>query len=421
MKLLTICLAFVAAVFAAQDTPDYEGYHVVYVIPDTEHQVEWLMQLEGKDGIDFLKSTRKVGVAAEIIIPKEQVSSSYKLFSMLEMRYFTVTENAAADLKRNFLMRNDKPRVFDINDFNTFEDILAGLDDFVARCPSGASCTLEDIGNSPQGRPIRLLKITKPGTRKIVWFDSAIHAREWLAPATNLKLLDAIISQQDSNAVSLFNKYDFYFVIVMNPDGYVYSWQDFTTRFWRKNRSPNVGSSCVGTDLNRNYDANWLNDGTSTNPCSDTYGGSSAASEVETQAVQNYLRNIGSNIISLTTIHTTAQMILIPYGHTDANGECAYPSDHQDQLAAANAFADGIENTFGTSWDRGTVCTTIYPASGATMDFAYDTAGIKYSFTPELRGPGFDPPASAIQPSFDEVWNGVVDLMAQIETLEGKQ
>ncbi|CAD5116369.1 DgyrCDS5267 [Dimorphilus gyrociliatus] len=415
MKVLAVCLALFAASLAQVD---YEGYHLVNVVPETPEQVEWLLYLDGKDGIDFLKSTHQVGNAAEIIIPKDQVSRTYYLFSKTNMRYFTASTNVADDLKRNFLMRNDKPKVFNINDFNTFEDILAGLDDFVARCPSGASCTLEDIGDTVEGRPIRLLKITKPGDRKIVWFDSAIHAREWLAPATNLKLLDVIISQQDSNAVSLFNKYDFYFVIIMNPDGYVYSWQDSDTRLWRKNRSPNVGSSCVGTDLNRNYDANWLSDGTSTNPCSFTYGGTSAASEKETQAAQNYLRSIGSRVLSLTSIHTTAEMILIPYGHTDDNGECVIPADHQKQMSAANAFADAIENTFSTSWKRGTACLTIYPASGATMDYAYDKAGITYAFTPELRGPGFDPPASAIQLSFQEVWNGVVATIAKIEELE---
>ena len=26
---------------------------------------------------------------------------------------------------------------------------------------------------------------------------------------------------------------------------------------WRKNRSPNHGSECIGTDLNRNYDQMW--------------------------------------------------------------------------------------------------------------------------------------------------------------------
>ena len=31
-----------------------------------------------------------------------------------------------------------------------------------------------------------------------------------------------------------------------NPDGYTYSLQT-DQRFWRKNRKPNAGSSCVGT------------------------------------------------------------------------------------------------------------------------------------------------------------------------------
>ena len=47
------------------------------------------------------------------------------------------------------------------------------------------------------------------------------------------------------------------------------------------------------------------------------------------------------------------------------------------------------------------------PASGLTMEYAKGVAGIKYSVTPELRGNGFDPPNSEIEPSFQETWNGV--------------
>ena len=57
-------------------------------------------------------------------------------------------------------------------------------------------------------------------------------------------------------------------------------------------------------------------------------------------------------------------------------------------------------------------------ANGVTVDYMY-SIGIKYSYTPELRGPGFDPPPSAIQPSFEEVWNGYVAMIAEIETIEG--
>lgn len=57
-------------------------------------------------------------------------------------------------------------------------------------------------------------------------------------------------------------------------------------------------------------------------------------------------------------------------------------------------------------------------ANGITVDYMY-FIGAKYSYTPELRGPGFDPPPSAIQPSFEEVWNGFVAMIEEIEIIEG--
>ena len=59
----------------------------------------------------------------------------------------------------------------------------------------------------------------------------------------------------DPEVTSLMDTYDFYFIPIMNPDGYVFSWE--MDRFWRKSRNTNAGSDCFGTDLNRNYDNSW--------------------------------------------------------------------------------------------------------------------------------------------------------------------
>ena len=47
----------------------------------------------------------------------------------------------------------------------------------------------------------------------------------------------------------------------------------------------------LGVDLNRNYDINWMGAGTSSNPCSDIYGGNSPFSELESQAHRNDVFN----------------------------------------------------------------------------------------------------------------------------------
>ena len=58
-------------------------------------------------------------------------------------------------------------------------------------------------------------------------------------------------------------------------------------------------------------------------------------------------------------------------------------------------------------------------ASGGTSDYAYAQSGVKYSYTPELRGPGFDAPPENIEPGWREYWAGVVAMIAEIEAIEG--
>jgi carboxypeptidase A2 len=49
-------------------------------------------------------------------------------------------------------------------------------------------------------------------------------------------------------------------------------------------------------------------------------------------------------------------------------------------------------------------------ASGNTIDFAYYNASIPQTFLPELRGNNFIVEPSQIQPSFEEIWAGLVEI-----------
>ena len=54
------------------------------------------------------------------------------------------------------------------------------------------------------------------------------------------------------------------------------------------------------------------------------------------------------------------------------------------------------------------------PASGLTLEYAKEKGGTKFTFTPELRGGRFDPPASEIGPSEQEFWSAMVAQMDAI-------
>jgi len=412
---LSLLLFFTAFTFVIASRKSYDGYKIISFKAKSNTERNFLRFLEMEKNVDFLTPPTKINYESIAVLDPKEFIVIKDLVEKVGVTFDILNEDIGKDIKETF-DRLDKKKAFDINDYNSLEDIDSYLSEQVNNCPSGANCEIEVIGNTYENRPIRLFKLTKPGSqRKIHWFDSAIHAREWLAPATTLKIFDRLMKQTQAEAIELLNEFDFYFVIILNPDGYKYSWD--SQRLWRKNRSPNPNSSCVGTDLNRNNDFKFGNAGTSTNPCSDIYGGSSGGSELETKAVARTVEKYKSNIVSWNTVHTHGQMILHPFGYVDDNGFCARADDHDDLYRVAVAYANAVENTYGTSWRRGTSCEVIYPASGGTDDYVKVVGGIKYSFTPELRGGGFNPPKSQIEPSFQEMWNGIVAMIKEIKNV----
>lgn len=115
---------------------------------------------------------------------------------------------------------------------------------------------------------------------------SGIHAREWITPAAAMYILHEILASLEAKN-STFSGLDYYVVPMMNPDGYEFS--HTTDRYWRKNRSLNNGSYCVGTDLNRNWGYKWGGRESTSDPCSPDYRGQFAFSESESASASKYM------------------------------------------------------------------------------------------------------------------------------------
>ena len=72
----------------------------------------------------------------------------------------------------------------------------------------------------------------------------------------------------------------------------------------------------MGTDLNRNWGYHWNDGGSSSNPCSDSYMGQSAFSEIENQNVRDFLSAHKDNIKYYVNLHSYSQLVLLPWGYT---------------------------------------------------------------------------------------------------------
>ncbi|CAG0881963.1 unnamed protein product, partial [Cyprideis torosa] len=169
------------------------------------------------------------------------------------------------------------------------------------------------IAKTLEGRNVQLIHFNPGGSTERIWIDGGIHAREWITHATITYLLNQLINNYEENQ-GLADRFDWYFVPVINPDGYVYTWlQD---RMWRKNRNPNLGRGiCYGVDLNRNYASKFHHE---ENTCSETYPGTHPFSEEETSGIRDTVLRYAPFQLMLN-VHSYSQLVLYPWGFTGSD------------------------------------------------------------------------------------------------------
>jgi carboxypeptidase A2 len=424
MSVAILLLGFCAAVGAfhpplSLTTKRYDGYKVLTMIPVDRPTLQLLHSWLINDiHLDFWEEPSRVGSATTFMVPPEHLSRIETGLRKAGINYNIYIDNMQDSLtpmwneidKRTL---NPDLFAFDINGYNTLADINSWMTSLVGNCRAGLTCTVYSVGNSYEGRPINIFKISKPGTgRKGYWIDATIHAREWIATSTVVNVINQLATGGDANTVRLTEAYDWYLMPVMNPDGYDFTWTG--DRMWRKNRRPNSGSACLGTDLNRNFNFRWGTDGVSHLPCSDIFCGPNGGSEPETAAVSAELVRLGSTLAASVTVHSYGNMWMFPWGNTIDGTTCERSADHAELMVVADATANAIQNTYGTTWTRGNSCEVIYATTGGTDDYSKGAAGVKYAFCPELRGNRFDPPVTNVPLSFNEFWNGIVAMCDSI-------
>jgi len=249
------------------------------------------------------------------------------------------------------------------------------------------------------------------GGKPIVFYFCGEHAREWLPPMFCVYMaeeLATLYKSGDKDVVHYLDTYDFHILPVMNPDGYKYSMA--SDNMWRKSRKTNTGSSCVGTDLNRNYGFKWGTGGSSTDPCSETYMGKAAWDNAETRNMQSYAQ--GNHIVIQTDVHAYGKMWMHPWGWSKT-----LAADDAKMTGAGKATVAAIYAVNQQQFAEGSIANVIYVASGSSCDYFYGQTQVIYAYAPEVRGTSFQPPASNIVPSNKELWAG---MMAQVKYVIGK-
>ncbi|XP_062856181.1 carboxypeptidase A4 [Trichomycterus rosablanca] len=414
---MRVWLAVFALFVAAHCRKVFIGDQVFRINAESEEQIQLLKRLEEDyvSKLDFWTHPVSTDLPVDIHVPYTSLGT-VKTFLQQNKIPFHVMINDLQDLlneEQKDLVKNalNQRSAKNINfaAYHTLETIYKWIDSLVADHPNLVSKL--NIGNSYENRPMYVLKFSTGGSKRpAIWVDAGIHSREWVSVASAVWMANKMATDfgDDPSITSLLSQMDVYLLIVTNPDGYVYTHTN--DRMWRKTRSINPGSICRGVDPNRNWDAGFGGPGASNNPCSDSYHGSSAHSEIEVKNIVDLVNSHG-NFKAFISIHAYSQLLMYPYGYS-----CTAVS-HQAELDLVGRKAvKALSSLYGTSYKVGSICKIIYQASGGSIDWTYNT-GIKYSFAFELRDTGrygFLLPANQIIPTASETWLALKYIMEYV-------
>lgn len=394
---------------AVEAVTSYEEHQVLRCVPSIDNQVGILRDLDETEKYDFWTEARSVGKPVDIrcnggVSCKELVA----LLDTHQIVFSVMIEDVQTALDDMLPKGLQSSATFALSEYHTYDDTIAWMKQLANNYSDIAEYVT--VGTSYEGREVSAIKITgskKSQGKKSFWMDGGIHAREWITTATMNYMLDQTLQLygSDDAVTNIVDNLNLYYAPIINPDGYSYTWTD--DRMQRKTMMPSGCSSSPGTDPNRNWDLHWNEAGSSTNPCSESYAGKSAADQPEVSAVQDFIRT-SDDFLGYINFHSYSQLWMSPWGYTSSKAK-----DYSVQNAAAKAAVDALREVHGTEFDYGPISTTIYPASGSSADYTYGVCGVVFSYGVELRDTGrygFTLPANQIIPSGEETFEGVKAL-----------
>ncbi|MDA0166134.1 M14 family zinc carboxypeptidase [Solirubrobacter ginsenosidimutans] len=245
---------------------------------------------------------------------------------------------------------------------------------------------LVTIGKTTNGQDIIALKVSlgapllKDGAKPSTLYMSAQHAREWITPEMNRRLMHYYVDGYLHNrqVTNLINTTELWFVPVSNPDGYDFTFEP-GQRLWRKNLRDNDGNGVIepgdGVDPNRNYAYKWGydNEGSSDDPASETFRGPGPNSEPESKAMDNLFKRVGG-FTEFINYHSAAELILYGVGW-----QVNTPTP-DDLLGIAMSGDDAHPAIPGYDPD---ISAELYTTNGEVDSYFTEKYG-SFGFTPEM-------------------------------------
>ncbi|KAG2833927.1 hypothetical protein PC129_g8431 [Phytophthora cactorum] len=265
----------------------------------------------------------------------------------------------------------------------------------------------ENVSVTHEGRAIPAFKIstTEDPSKKTLYTQALIHAREWQAGAATFYTMASMIDDLRAGneaASSLFDKFDWYFVPIVNIDGYQYTWE--VDRMWRTNRHlTKLNGEDVGVDLNRNWPPEEYFNLDPSDVDSETYPGEYPLSEPSTAGLFDFITSLES-LSGILDMHTFGGQVLRPFSNQPGSGAEPFGS-------RMRALGDSVGRALSTQPDvhyQSETGAYLYKAYGCFDDGMFLQYNLTVpALTIEVEGGDFVSPQSTIRPVGKNIYLGL--------------
>ncbi|XP_071639658.1 zinc carboxypeptidase-like [Temnothorax longispinosus] len=405
-KIIMLCIVTMGV--ATVDKVSYEGYKLFSIVPKTQLELELLEELRrlGNAEYNFWQVPSVLDREVIFMVPPRNLDEFHDLMFRFNM-HFEVRINNIQKLIDDTIPRN-KSQSFDFKHYHTLEEIYDNLEELAKKYPHRVQVVVG--GRTYEGREIKGVKIISSEEKSGIFIEGGIHAREWISPTTVMYILHQLLTSEDSDVRYVADNHNWFIFPVFNPDGYVFS--HIKDRLWRKTRKPSSGT-CIGSDLNRNWDYHWNTTGTSNNPCDDDYPGSKPFSEIEIKSISEYMKSNLHRFNCYISFHGFSQRLMFPYGHTDER------INSYDELYRVGSTAlEALKRRYNTQYMIGSIG-EFHQLSGLSVDYIADVFDKLIVYMYELRDKGeygFLLPPEQIIPTGEEALDSLIAIFKALSS-----
>ena len=234
---------------------------------------------------------------------------------------------------------------------------------------------LSTIDYSTEDQPIQALKITNQSIdtyKPRLILISGLRGNAFAPVELSVRFAEQLLANYDEKTDSawMVDHFELHLILLSNPDGrakaedQALAGADIT---WQNNTNNACSNQDIGVRLNHNFPYDWL--ASETGPCDPAYSGSSAASEIETQAIMTYLENLANQPGQILLLHLDSYQneILSPF--------LSNPTAENPHLNDLYTLAEKIAyNTLSVPIPQGDP--GHQPSYGTLIDYAYGTLDI---------------------------------------------